>query len=279
MAIEGKGVSSYPWHTLIFRGSGSCWKRILTPAHVHILACSWDLDQKAPNPSPVWSSRSKQVLPSFCLWQTCQWLSDLQIWVRLSFSKLGLTVTLWFFFCCCFGFFLLCCNSTCSPLRCGVLLVVLRSVAAPLKQTLVHQPQRLFSERKAAFLQTPRRCPAWKLRSLRKIKMQNVYNSCRYPVMFALSFFPMWLDVWFNLTVLMSKRQQRLSWIQLFLVVFREAVSHTNASPIFALEVPFRGHCSHASEVHVCRGTSPHPRVTSADFLTLIYLWNPSYLS
>lgn len=54
-----------------------------------------------------------------------------------------------------FFFFLLCCNSTRSPSRCGVLLVVLTSVAAPLKQTLVHQPQRLFSERKPAFPQTP----------------------------------------------------------------------------------------------------------------------------
>lgn len=40
-----------------------------------------------------------------------------------------------------------------------------------------------------------------------------------------------------------------------------------------------RGHRSHSSEVSVCRGLGPHPRVTSADFLTLIYLWNPSYLS
>lgn len=40
-----------------------------------------------------------------------------------------------------------------------------------------------------------------------------------------------------------------------------------------------RGHSSHSSEVSVCRGLGPHPWVTSADFLTLIYLWNPSYLS
>lgn len=172
-------------------------------------------------------------------------------------------------------FFLLC--MTCSPLR--VLLVVLGSIAAPLKQTLVHQPQRLFSERKSAFLQTPLRCPGWKLRSLRKVKMQNVYNSCRYLVMFDLFFLPCDIDVLFNLTVLCRQNNgvcQESSFPWLF---FWKATSHTNASPIFALEVPFRGHCSHASEVHVCRGTSPHPRVTSADFLTLIYLWNPSYLS
>lgn len=52
----------------------------------------------------------------------------------------------------------------------------------------------------------------------------------------------------------------------------------TSAPPIFALELAEA--IVHIQVKWVYAGAwAPHPRVTSADFLTLIYLWNPSYLS
>lgn len=129
------------------------------------------------------------------------YLSALKICVRLSYSSVFLFLLF---------FFLLCCNSTHWPLRCGVLFVVLSSVAAPLKQTLVHQPQRLFAERKAAFPQTV----SWFKDEVTE-KSQNAkclqFLSVSHRVCYFLFFFCHVTDVWFNLTVLMWKRQQRLS--------------------------------------------------------------------
>lgn len=147
--------------------------------------------------------------------------------------------------------------------------VLLPFVAASLKPTLVHPLQRSFYERKTClfhrFLTFPfeNRRPGRKPGPLRKLEMFTNPVGITSPLLF---FFCFWdLDVWWNLTV-------SAFVINRALLLFREAASHPKASPRFALEKPFRGHCSHSSEVHVCRGTSPHPRVTSADFLTLIYL-------
>lgn len=259
--LRSRERAAAPWRTL----SGSCWNRILpTQAHVHVFGLR-------PGPEILQSSpvQSKQIfLGSF--YQTIY--LALQICIRLSSSKLGLTVMCFVLFVCLVFFALLWLDALAFelwPFFCS---------CSDLWPLLWNKHWRV----------DPRGCSLKRKRPFRRLldgvlaesKSQNAKCLQFLSVSCHVCSFFFFLPRLVQFDGINAGRDNRgLSRVELSLLVFQEAASHTNASPIFALEVPFRGHCSHASEVHVCRGTSPHPRVTSADFLTLIYLWNPSYLS
>lgn len=78
---------------------------------------------------------------------------------------------------------------TCSPLRCGILVVALGSVAAPLKTNTGASTPKVVLWKESCLSTDSYGVLVESWGHWEKSKMQNVYNSCQYLVMFALLFF------------------------------------------------------------------------------------------